>query len=136
MLLGALIRGAVTSHPEFGSTVLGGPGDFGSWSHRPAVTVEEMTRWQRCDITDRRAVLLTAYTRVVVNAQGKLRPVWRRHGDRATTAQAGAGAADGHQHDPTGGLPEHGKPASPPADRSREENPTGYVQPHLRGARR
>ncbi|MGH2600499.1 MAG: hypothetical protein ACRDJ9_14075, partial [Dehalococcoidia bacterium] len=51
-----------------------------------AVTPEDLARWQRCDIADRRAVLLSAYTHVIVNAEGKLRPVWRRRADHPTTA--------------------------------------------------
>ncbi len=78
MLLGALIRCVVTRHPEFGRTQQGDPGDPESWSHGPAVSVEEMRRWTRCDVRDRRAVLLTAYSRVVVNPEGRLRPVWRQ----------------------------------------------------------
>lgn len=94
MLLGALIRGAVTRHPELGRTLAGDPADPESWSRGPAVSVEEMSRWRRCDVRDRRAVLLAAYTRVLVNAEGKLRPEWRHHADQlGTQAFSRAGRA-------------------------------------------
>ncbi|MGH3734217.1 MAG: hypothetical protein ACRDT6_01105 [Micromonosporaceae bacterium] len=69
LLLGALIRCAVTLHADLRVARKNLP-----------VTAEELRRWQRCDITDRRAVLLSAYTEVAVNLEGKLRPVWRQRG--------------------------------------------------------
>ena len=77
LLLNALIRCAVTLHP-----------DLRGGRRGPAVTAEEMSLWQRCDIADRRGVLLSAYTHVLVNAEGKFRPVWRQHSDHPTTAPA------------------------------------------------
>jgi hypothetical protein len=83
MLLGALIRCAVMRHPELGRT-----DDVGNdAAHQsPIVSVEELVRWQRCDVRDRRAVLLTAYSRVLVNSAGKLRPVWRHRADQQARA--------------------------------------------------
>ncbi len=66
LLLAALIKCTVTRHPELGAADL------------PTVSADELRHWQRCDTTDRRAVLVTAYTRVLVNTEGKLRPHWRR----------------------------------------------------------
>jgi len=40
----------------------------------------ETRRWLSCDLLDRRAVLRTAYLRVVVDLAGSLHPVWRHHG--------------------------------------------------------
>ena len=89
MLLGALIRCAVMRHPELGRTEP-------AWSDgdhlRPVVSVQELCRWQRCDVHNRRALLLVAYSRVLVNSAGKLRPVWRHCADQPARALTGAGA--------------------------------------------
>ncbi|MGH3736390.1 MAG: hypothetical protein ACRDT6_12335 [Micromonosporaceae bacterium] len=73
LLLNALIRCAVTLHPDLRDR------------RGPTVTADEVSLWQRCDIADRRAVLLSAYTRVHVNAEGKLRPVWRHLAEHPAT---------------------------------------------------
>ncbi|MGH3728977.1 MAG: hypothetical protein ACRDTU_09520 [Micromonosporaceae bacterium] len=91
MLLGALIRGAVSRDPELGRTALGDPSGPVWWSGecRPAVSSEEMNRWRRCDMRDRRAVILAAYSRVVVNLAGRLRPVWRHRSGEAPPPRGG-----------------------------------------------
>lgn len=47
-----------------------------------------MQRWQATDVSDRRAVMLAAYSQINVTAHGKIRPVWRHV---ATLRPAGAG---------------------------------------------
>ena len=74
LALGAMIRAAVATVE---CTWVG-----------PAVTAEEMRRWQQTDFGDRRAVLLAAYTRINVTAYGAIRPVWRHP---ATLRPAGTG---------------------------------------------
>lgn len=52
----------------------------------PAVSGEELRRWQLCPITNRRAVLRTAFTRIDIDADGDVHMVWRRHTDTAEAA--------------------------------------------------
>ena len=52
----------------------------GSTPQQPGQLVvarDELRRWQYCDITDRRAVFLTAFTRVVIDTEGIVQPAWR-----------------------------------------------------------
>ncbi|MGH3715064.1 MAG: hypothetical protein ACRDT4_16610 [Micromonosporaceae bacterium] len=53
------------------------------------VSDEERNAWLRCDPRNHRAVLLTAYLRVTVDAAGTVIPVWRY----AEVAQQTSGAA-------------------------------------------
>ena len=55
------------------------------------VSTEEVRRWQQCDVTNRRSLLLTALVRVTVDAEGAVRPFWR-HEEEAQTCQVHAGA--------------------------------------------
>jgi hypothetical protein len=41
------------------------------------VSADEERRWQQCDTSDRRAIVLTAFVRVTVDAEGTVRAVWR-----------------------------------------------------------
>lgn len=102
MLLAALVRYAVTVHPEWGSArievdagvgwgdepaqpiggalpgggaLLGGAAQSGGAALSGGAAVERWRRWRRCDPTDRRAVLLAAYRRVDVTPEGRLRSV-------------------------------------------------------------
>lgn len=54
-----------------------------------AVSKEELRCWQQCDISDRRSILLAAFVRVIVDADGVVHPVWRH----AVAAQASAATA-------------------------------------------
>lgn len=54
----------------------------------PVVSAEERNAWLRCDPRTHRAVLLTAYVRVTVDAAGRVNPVWRH----ADVAQESSGA--------------------------------------------
>ncbi|MGH3450709.1 MAG: hypothetical protein ACRDQW_08245 [Haloechinothrix sp.] len=47
------------------------------------VSAEELRGWLQCPMTDRRAVLRTAYERVDIDAEGRVRLVWR-HSAEAT----------------------------------------------------
>ena len=80
MLLAALIRAAVTMHPEYGTTkvVPGHRKVAAPREDRPLVDADAMDRWQRCNVNDRRQVLTTAFHRIDVTRDGELRPVWRR----------------------------------------------------------
>lgn len=74
LLLCALIRGAVAATD---CAFVG-----------PAVTGEEMMRWERCDARDRRAIVRAAYLRVDVTEYGRLWPVWRHLSDQPAVGVA------------------------------------------------
>ena len=88
LLLRALVRAhqallgvgrRITDHPRAdpaqSSTAVTG----GELRQRPSqlvVTRDELRRWQYCDITDRRALLVAAFIRVMIDADGTVHAVW------------------------------------------------------------
>ncbi len=79
MLLGALVRGTTTLYADLSSQKQGT--DPAPWFADPREPADEanVQRWQSCDMTDRRAVLNTAYVAVLVTDNGQLQPVWRHN---------------------------------------------------------
>ncbi len=75
LLLRALVRAYVALHG------VGRPGSGG-----PVASAEEVRRWQWCDLSDRRAVIETAFVRVTVDADRELHP--QRH-QTGTTSGSG-----------------------------------------------
>ncbi|MGH3646270.1 MAG: hypothetical protein ACRDTM_03705 [Micromonosporaceae bacterium] len=55
------------------------------------VSPVELRRWQHTDPRDHHAMMLAAYVRVTVDAEGNVTPVWR-HAEEAAESQA-AGAS-------------------------------------------
>lgn len=49
----------------------------------------ERATWLRCDFADHRAVILTAYVRVTVEAEGAIQPFWR-HAEETANPATGA----------------------------------------------
>ncbi|MGH8877055.1 MAG: hypothetical protein ACRD0P_06925 [Stackebrandtia sp.] len=73
LLLRALVRAYAALH---------GVGRPGSGS--PVASAEEVRRWQWTDLSDRRAVIETAFLYVTVDADGEPHPRWRHQTDAAT----------------------------------------------------
>ncbi|MGH3645935.1 MAG: hypothetical protein ACRDTM_01975 [Micromonosporaceae bacterium] len=47
----------------------------------PAVSDQELHRWRQCRMTDRRAVLRIAFTRIEIDVDGQAHRVWRHRTD-------------------------------------------------------
>ncbi|MGH3519385.1 MAG: hypothetical protein ACRDQ7_18605 [Haloechinothrix sp.] len=71
--LHALIRATVSLCPELHHV------NHRDITHRPEVDKEERRRFERCDLSDRRALLRAAFVRIEVDADGVIHPV--RRGD-------------------------------------------------------
>ena len=82
LLLRALVRLAVTVHPDLVFSSVGAPGSR-----------VVSARWRGVDPSDRRAVLLAVCRRVDVTPGGGLRPVWRHGSDGAEDASGLADSA-------------------------------------------
>ncbi|MGH3452139.1 MAG: hypothetical protein ACRDQW_15750 [Haloechinothrix sp.] len=89
-LLAAYVRAAAVLHG------LGRPSPVLAFTVEPEhwrndrgldVSADESLRWQRCPMTDRRAVLHTAYERVAIDAEGRVRLEWRRCSEPAGAAR-------------------------------------------------
>lgn len=102
LLLRALVRAYVTLYgvgrPRLDPGILDVRGRSGDQEHPrstggtrsdPVPSAEEVHRWQWCDVSDRRAVLHTAYTCVIVDTGGEPRPVWRHEIDTIPGGVAG-----------------------------------------------
>ncbi|MGH3742247.1 MAG: hypothetical protein ACRDT1_13075 [Micromonosporaceae bacterium] len=76
-LLGALIRGhAVLFSIGRDPIVIGAPDTLAGCDSSPA-SAAERRRWERCEISDRRAVLRAAYTRLEIDERGVIHRIWR-----------------------------------------------------------
>lgn len=50
------------------------------------VSAAERQRWNLCELTDRRALLRTAYAYLLVDETGAVHPVWRHETEREATS--------------------------------------------------
>ncbi len=73
-----LARAVVTLHPDLARRHHRDQ-DRLDWCEAPSAEVdaEELRRWQRCDLSDRRAMVRTAYVRVEIDEQGHVHRVRR-----------------------------------------------------------
>ncbi|MGH3713435.1 MAG: hypothetical protein ACRDT4_08270 [Micromonosporaceae bacterium] len=63
-----------TAHVKAGSgdTPLG-------YGERPPIDVDDLRRWEQCDVTNQQAVLRAAYVTIRVTVHGTVRPVWQHN---------------------------------------------------------
>ncbi len=73
-----LARAVVTLHPDLARRHHRDQNRL-DWSEAPPAEVdaEELRRWQRCDLSDRRAMVRTAYVRVEIDEHGRFHRVRR-----------------------------------------------------------
>lgn len=52
------------------------------------VSAAERTRWNQCNVTDRHALLRTAFAYVLIDEHGQVHPVWQHEADALEPTQA------------------------------------------------
>lgn len=52
----------------------------------------ERRRWNQCDLSDRRALLRTAFVQVLIDEAGQIHPVWRHEAQDPAPEQTAAGS--------------------------------------------
>lgn len=74
--LAALIRAVSILRPDLAHQDAGP--DLASWSRtgQPEPDPEEVRRWERCDVSDRRALVRVAWVRLEIDEHGKGYSVW------------------------------------------------------------
>lgn len=77
MRLGALVRGVTTLYPDTAHVKASTHVTPLGCGERPPIDVEDLRRWEQCDVTDQRAVIRAAYVMIRVTVQGSVRPVWQ-----------------------------------------------------------
>ncbi|MGH3750477.1 MAG: hypothetical protein ACRDT8_24145 [Micromonosporaceae bacterium] len=78
-VLGALIRGYAVLHGVGRGAVVFRPPHPVAIDHMDSLPASpvEVRRWETCDVTNRRAVLRAAYTRIEIDAGGVIHRNWR-----------------------------------------------------------
>ncbi len=92
MLLGALVRGVTTLHRDLARVTPATDDASSRAGKRPPVDADALERWQRCELTERTAVLAAAYVSIRVTVEGKVRPVWQHNASAHIARALSAGA--------------------------------------------
>lgn len=79
MRLGALVRGVTTLYLDTTHVKAGTNATPLGCGERPPIDVDDLRRWEQCDVTDQRAVLRAAYVAIRVTVHGAVRPVWQHN---------------------------------------------------------
>ncbi|MGH3661260.1 MAG: hypothetical protein ACRDT8_08820 [Micromonosporaceae bacterium] len=79
--LAAMVRAVTILRPDL-TRVRDAGADLAACSRacQPEPALEEVRRWERCDLSDRRALVRAAWVRLEVDERGKVRSVWREVG--------------------------------------------------------